>query len=172
MYEGQLTSPRHVVRLYYRHLDPHVGPHLAKARVVVTPYISALDKHVYKPYIFPALEAFLPAAILAPEPPKSFWALMADILPSMSGGHVAERRGQMDDFYKDIKDAKKAPGGKPASVPIPGKEKVAKAESATKDTKAAKKMDRSEMDRVREAIKERVEQQGKKGYKQVHDEVR
>jgi hypothetical protein len=60
---------------------------------------------------------------------------------------------------------------KPAEVPIPGAAKVAKAESAQKDTKEAKKIDREEMVRVREAIRERVEKQGKKGYETVRQEV-
>ena len=161
-----LNNHSHVSRAYYAYIHPHVGPYLNKADALLSPYVQTFQTRVYRPYIFPVLERFLPRAILAPEPPKSFWALMAEILPSLGGGHVAEHKGQMDDFYENIDKSKK-----PAKVPVPGAEKVAKAESAHDDDKAAKKMDRAEMDRVREAIKERVEKQGQRGYEQVRSEV-
>jgi len=72
----------------------------------------------------------------------------------------------MKQFHSKIDRA-----SKPANIRVPGSEKIAKAESATKDTKEAKKIDKEEMVRVREAIKERVNQQGKKGYETVRQEV-
>lgn len=72
----------------------------------------------------------------------------------------------MKEYREKVKEARK-----PANVQVPGAEKVVKAESAKDGSKAAKKIDREEMNRVREAIKERVEQQGKKGYQSVRKEV-
>ena len=158
---GLISS--HVQRQYYAHLDPHVGPYITKVHTALSPYITLLRTKVYQPYIFPLLESVLPPAVLAPTPPKSFWALIADILP---GSHVAERKVDMKQYRDKVDKAQK-----PAQVPIPGAAKVAKAESAQKDTKEAKKIDREEMVRVREAIRERVEKQGKKGYETVRQEV-
>lgn len=72
----------------------------------------------------------------------------------------------MDRFHEKVDKARK-----PANVPIPGAEKVAKAESAQDKSRQAKKFDREEMNRVRDAIKERVDKQGKKGYETVRTEV-
>lgn len=127
------------------------------------PYVQLFQEKVYHPYIYPLLESILPEAVLAPEPPKSFWALIADFLP---GSHVAERKVDMREYKEKIKEARK-----PAKVPVPGSEKIVKAESAKDGSKVAKQFDREEMKRVRDAIKDRVEQQGKKGYQTVRKEV-
>lgn len=154
---------RHVQRLYYRHLDPYIGTQLSTAHTAISPYLSLAHQKIYLPYIFPLLKQILPPAVLAPEPPKSIWALLSDILP---GSHVAERKADMDRFHEKVDKARK-----PANVPVPGAEKVAKAESAHSKSREAKKFDREEMDRVRDALKERVDKQGKKGYNTVRQEV-
>lgn len=76
--------------------------------------------------------------------------MIADIVPNV-GSHVAETKGSMSDFYADV-----AKANRPADVPIP----IAK-----------KGMDRAEIARVRESIRERVERQGQKGHDKVRDEV-
>lgn len=79
---------------------------------------------------------------------------------------MTEHKADMKRFHTKVDKA-----AKPANVRVPGAEKIAKAESATKDTKEAKKFDKEEMVRVREAIKERVNKQGKQGYDTVRQEV-
>ncbi len=78
--------------------------------------------------------------------------MIADKLPSV-GSHVGENKASMSDFIADLNKF-----NRPADVPIPG-------------IKTDSKMDRAEMERVRDAVKERVEKQGKKGYDKVRDEV-
>jgi hypothetical protein len=159
-----------------------VGPYVGKAVTAVAPYTSAFRQKVYQPYILPALEAFLPQAVFAPEPPKTFWSLIADFLPSM-GSHPAETKGKMDDYYIKVDTAPK-----PSKVPIPDTSNLAqkqsepplpppsdaKSEKAARATASSKvvKMEKEEMERVRDAIKERVEKQGEKGYQAVKEQVR
>jgi hypothetical protein len=151
--------------MYYTHLDPHVGPHVSKLSTAAAPYSSSFTKNIYTPYIRPALEYVIPgAAFLAPIPPKSFWAMMFDFLPSPGTSHVAEHKGQnqMNNFYADLHSAEK-----PASIPVPNAKKA----PAKKGEDKEGKMDRAEMERVREAIRVRVKEQGQKGYNKVHAEV-
>lgn len=150
-----LNNIRQVSRLYYAHLDPYVGPQLSKASVALSPYVSTFNTKVFNPYIRPVIEAYLPISAFTPEPPKTFWSMIADKLPNV-GSHVAETKGSMSDFYADVGRA-----SKPADVPIP--------HSAPK--RHARDMDRAELEAIREAIKLRVEKQGQKGYMTVHDEV-
>ncbi len=141
--------------MYNIHLDPYVGPQISKASVALSPYASTFTAKVYNPYLRPAMEAFLPAIVFAPEPPQNFWSMIADKLP-IAGSNFAQNKGSLGDFYSDVHNAKR-----PADVPVPSAEKRVNSRG----------MDRAEMDRVREAIKERVEKQGQKGYEKVHDEV-
>lgn len=86
----------------------------------------------------------VPAEVLSPPTPKSFWTLIADILPS-AGSQLAEKKASMDNFYDKV-----------------DKSKSAKADST---------FDRKEMNRARDAIRDRVDQQGKKSEQKVKDEV-
>ena len=119
---------------------------------------------MYRPYIRPTLEAILPEFLFTPEPPRTFWAMIADFLPS-AGSHAAERKGSLDDGYSRAKADVKS---KTESVKTRAASATASASSA-----AAKKakMDRAEMDKKRDSLKDRIEEQGKKGYKQVKSEV-
>ena len=139
------------MRIYYAHLDAYVGRHLSQASKTLSPYVSWIDAKIYRPYVWPVLEAFLPTLPFIPEPPKNFWSMIADKLPSM-GSLVAENKASMSDFIAELNKSKR-----PADVPIPSAGKAS--------------MSRIEADRLREAIKERVNAQGKKGYESVRAEV-
>jgi hypothetical protein len=171
-----------VVALYYAHLDPHVGPHLRRASTTLAPHVESFNQKVYRPYIRPTLEAVLPAFVFTPEPPKTFWAMIADFLPS-AGNHAAERKGSMDEGYsrakKDVKtktaSVKSAVSSASASISPSATASVKSAVTAAKVKSASaagkEKMTRAQMDKARENLKERIEEQGKKGYKQVKSEV-
>ena len=101
------------------------------------------------PYIRPALVAVLPATVI-PEKPKTFWNLIADILPgSMVGEHKSEIPGS----------------GK-------GKGKTHKVHKAgTKATKPGKQAEPADLTRVLASLKKQIEVEGKKGYDAVRQEV-
>jgi len=168
------------VTLYKTHLDPHLGPHISRATTILRPYIETFNQKVYKPYIRPSLESILPAVIFAPEPPKSFWAIISDFLPT-TGGSRAESKGRMDNGYNVKSDVKaktaavkskvsssssslsKSASPSPSPSPSVVKSNAGKAKGD--------KMTRGEMEKTREELKARIEEQGKKGYKQVKSEV-
>lgn len=107
--------------------------------------------------------------------------MIADFLPS-AGSHAAERKGRMDDNYSRAQGDVKS---KTASVKSKVQQATAQVKSAASSASAsatpspspspsaarAGKMDRAEMDKTRDRLKERIEEQGKKGYKQVKSEV-
>jgi hypothetical protein len=108
--------------------------------------------------------------------------MIADFLPS-AGNHAAERKGSMDEGYsrakKDVKtktaSVKSAVSSASASI-SPSATASVKSGAASAKVKSAsaagkEKMTRAEMDKARENLKERIEEQGKKGYKQVKSEV-
>ena len=164
-----LTSRSYIAQQYNAHLDPVLGPHLRRAQSAIEPYTTAFYVRVYLPYIRPTLEKILPAVVLKPDPPRSFWALISEILPSMEGGHVAERRGQMDDAYAKVAKEKTRATQSIASMAS----KASKAaSSATGSAKDAATFDRAEMDRTREALRKRIDDQGQKAYAQLQDKVR
>jgi hypothetical protein len=89
----------------------------------------------------------------------------------------------MDDYYANL-DRVSKPGqvpvpdaahlaDKPAEPPLPPPHE-AKADKKAREQAHAKsaKLEKEEMDRVREAVKERVEKQGANGYEQVKEQVR
>ena len=155
---------RQAVQLYNTYLHKHVGPYATRASTALSPYASTFNQRVYAPYILPAVSQFLPAAVT--ETPKSFMAMIADMLPGPGSHNVAESKGR-DDFYANLEKAKR-----PADVPIQTVSKAKSTSSAsTKDAKENAKADRAEMERVREAIKVRVEKQGKQGTKDVKSKV-
>jgi len=169
----ELTHSR-VVALYNAHLEPHVGPYITRASTILSPHIETINQKVYKPYIRPSLESILPSFIFTPQQPRSFWAMMSDFLPSTPGSQ-GERKGSMDRNYSkvtsDIKTKtasvkSKASASVSASLSPSPSPSVVKKGSAKKD-----KMARAEMDKSRDNLKERIEEQGKKGYKQVKSEV-
>ena len=87
----------------------------------------------------------------------------------MEGGHVAERKGQMDDAYSKAAREKNRATQSIASMAA----KASKAaSSATGSAKAAGAFDRAEMDRTRDALKKKIDTQGQKAYDQLHDKVR
>jgi hypothetical protein len=171
--------PRRTAALYNTHLDPHFGPHINRATTILRPYIELFNQKVYRPYIRPSLESILPSVIFAPQPPKSFWAIISDFLPTTGGSRV-ESKGRMDDGYKVKSDLKtktaavktkvsslsKSASPSPSPSPSPSV-----ATSAGKGKGKGEKMTRGEMDKTREELKARIEEQGKKGYKQVKSEV-
>lgn len=166
------------VTAYNTHLDPHLGPHINRASTILRPYIELFNQKVYRPYIRPSLESILPSVIFAPQPPKSFWAMFSEFLPT-TGGSRGENKGRMDDTYsratKDVKTKTAAVKSKvsSASSSLSKSASPSPSPSAVKNGGRVKgeKMTRGEMDKTREALKERIEEQGKKGYKQVKSEV-
>ncbi|WWC63646.1 uncharacterized protein I303_106251 [Kwoniella dejecticola CBS 10117] len=168
----------YLIRLYNTHLEPHVGPYVHQASKAVSPYTALFDKYVHQPYIKPALAQVFPAALVAETKSKSFLGMLAEFLPvGGGGGDIAERKGQMDDYYHNLENSRK-----PAEVEVPAAGKVAQpkkkapenVESSVekKERVEQKKIERAEMERVREAIKTRVEEQGKKSDKKVRAEVK
>ncbi|KAK8854512.1 hypothetical protein IAR55_003251 [Kwoniella newhampshirensis] len=167
-----------VYELYNSHLDPHVGSYVKKASVAAAPYTALYAKHIYVPYVKPAVEYFFPTPIT----PKSFLSIFADFLPT-SATHAAEKRGSMDDYYADLSESRK-----PADVHVPGTKKLAKKQAEpplpplkeskqekkerVQEEKKAKLTEREEIDRVRDAVRARVEEQGKKGQENVKKEIK
>ncbi|WVW85264.1 hypothetical protein I302_107302 [Kwoniella bestiolae CBS 10118] len=157
----------YIVKAYKQHLEPHVGPYVAQTSKVISPYTALFHKHVHQPYIKPTVDQLFPQSIKE----KSFLTMLAEFLPTTGGStHAAERKGEMDDYYNDLEHARK-----PAEVKVPAADKVAEKKTApapSREAKETKKMEKAEMERVREAIKSRVDEQGKKGLKKVKDEVK
>jgi uncharacterized protein YcbX len=96
------------------------------------------------------------------------------------GTSAAERKGSMSDSYAKVKkDAKSETASVKSRVQSASKSMSASASSASASISNAannagakgKKMDRAEMDRIRENLKVRIEEEGKKGYKKVKTEV-
>ena len=81
--------------------------------------------------------------------------MIADKLPS-PGNNVAQNRGSMEDYYSELNKA-----AEPARVPIPSVKKEIQNQGEK----------RAEMTRIREAIQDRVETQGKKGYDEFRSKV-
>ncbi|KAK4689631.1 hypothetical protein P7C73_g490, partial [Tremellales sp. Uapishka_1] len=171
----------HVSHIYHTFVHPHVGPHLEKASTTLSPYASTLHAKVYQPYLLPALKTFLPSALfLSHDPPKTFWSLIADKLPSL-GSNTVEKKSSMENFYEAVESSEKPAKvkvpdtknlGKKTSeppLPPPNESKEEKKERVA-EKKQVDKLDREEMERVREAIKARVNEQGKKGYEKVQTE--
>ncbi|WWC71253.1 uncharacterized protein I206_105206 [Kwoniella pini CBS 10737] len=166
----------YIVRVYNTHLEPHVGPYVTQISKATSPYTALLDKHVYQPYIKPTFTQFFPAALVAETKSKSFLGMLAEFLP-VGGGDVAEKKGQMDDYYHNLENSRK-----PSEVQVPAADKVAqpkkKAPENVKSTQEKnartnqKKIEKAEMERVREAIKARVDEQGKKSQRKVSEEVK
>jgi hypothetical protein len=169
---------RRAVAAYRTHLDPHLGPHINRATTILRPYVEILNQKVYRPYIRPSLESILPSVIFAPQPPKSFWAMFSEFLPT-TGGSRGETKGRMDDNYsrvtKEIKTKTASVKSKAssASSSLSRSASPSPSPSVIKNGGKAKgeKMTRGEMDKTREELKTRIEEQGKKGYKQVKSEV-
>nr|XP_031863847.1 uncharacterized protein CI109_000490 [Kwoniella shandongensis]KAA5530919.1 hypothetical protein CI109_000490 [Kwoniella shandongensis] len=167
-----------VYQLYSTHLDPHVGPYVKKATVAAAPYTALYAKHLYVPYVKPAVDYFFPSPIT----PKSFLSIFADFLPT-GATHAAEKRGSMDDYYNDLSKS-----GRPADVHVPGTEKLAKKQpepplpppneskqekkERLSEEKKVKGTEKEEIDRVREAIRSRVDEQGKKGQQTAKTEIK
>lgn len=82
----------------------------------------------------------------------------------------------MDDSYAKVKkDVKTQTASAKSKVSTASRSASASVSSASASVASAakkgKKMDRAEMDRVRENLKARIEEEGKKGYKKVKNEV-
>ena len=160
-----------ISHLYYTHLDPYTGPYVAKINQVISPLITSLYQRIYLPYIKPVIVSFIPAELMIPEKPKSFWAMMADILPSPGGGHAAEHRGQMDGYYAKM-EKEKAQTRTTASRSTSSQSTASKSVStASGETEGKQKIDRAEIDKAREALKGRIEAQGQAGYDKLHKQV-
>ncbi|WVR09310.1 hypothetical protein IAU60_006375 [Kwoniella sp. DSM 27419] len=166
----QAIARAQITQLYLAHLEPHVGPYVNKAAALIAPYTAMYHKHVYQPYIQPTVHYYFPPS----QQPRSFLTMLSDFLPSgSSSSHAAERKGQMDDYYHDINRAQR-----PADVKVPQANKVAEkkaaspAKEATKERQEKRKIERSEMERVRDAIKTRVDEQGKAGLKAARSEIK
>lgn len=172
--------------LYNAHLDPHVGPHIRQISKTAAPHVERFNQKVYRPYIRPALEAILPQFLFTPEPPRTFWAMIADFPPT-AGNHAAERKGYMDEGYSRVKSKTAEVKGKvqastasvkssaSASASPSASKSVSKAAAASASASKADvkqhKLNRAEMEQLRDKLKAQIEDQGKKGYKQVKSEV-
>lgn len=169
--------------LYNTHLDPHVGPHFRTISKTAAPHIERFNQRIYRPYIRPALESILPQFLFTPEPPRTFWAMIADFLPT-AGNHAAERKGSMNEGYSKVKSKTAEVKASTASVKSASKSSASASRSPSPSpspspskTAAAKaevkkgKLDRKGMEQLRDQLKDRIEEQGKKGYKQVKSEV-
>ncbi|OCF57780.1 hypothetical protein L486_05245 [Kwoniella mangroviensis CBS 10435] len=153
----------YIVKIYNQHLEPHVGPYVIQTSNFVAPYTALFHKHVHQPYIKPTVDQLFPPSIKD----KSFLTMLAEFLPTTGGStHAAERKGEMDDYYNDLEHSRK-----PAEVKVPSADKVAEKKSADVKPQEVKKVERAEMDRVRDAIKSRVDEQGKKSLKKIKEEV-
>lgn len=159
-----------MVALYYTHLDPHVGPHIRQVSATAAPHLETFNQKIYRPYLRPALEAVLPQFLFTPEPPRTFWAMIADFLPS-AGTHAAERKGSMDDGYSRAKSKTDSVKSKVQASTASVKSSASASASPSPSPKSQGKMTRAEMDKTRDNLKDRIEEQGKKGYKQVKSEV-
>jgi hypothetical protein len=99
----------------------------------------------------------------------------------MGSAAEAKGKGSMEDFYDALDHARKPASvhvpdtknlGKHSDVPAPGpNESKQEKKERLQEKKKAGKMDRAEMERVRTALKERVDKQGQKGYDKVESEV-
>lgn len=114
----------------------------------------------------------MPQFLFTPEPPRTFWAMIADFLPT-AGNHAAERKGSLDDGYTRVKaDVKsKTESVKSRAASSSSSASATAVPSASAKAKASGKMDRAEMEKKRDSLKDRIDEQGKKGYKQVKSEV-
>jgi len=184
-YAESLSS--NIFRLYFIHLDPLIGPHVAKATAIASPYTSVFVTKVYNPYIRPAVEAVLPMTVFAPEKPKTFWSLIADKLPS-GPGSIAGNKGSISDTYKQgsgkmgktasslSRTASKSVATASKSVSSAASRVSASVSSGAQGAKTAVKsnvggMTRSEVNEAIASLSQAIEQQGKAGYKKVQSEV-
>ncbi|WRT68718.1 uncharacterized protein IL334_005698 [Kwoniella shivajii] len=168
----ELAVRSYVIKLYYSHLEPHVGPYVNRASTAIAPYTALFHKHVHQPYIQPAVQQFFPASVEN----KSFLTMLSEFLPTTGSSHAAEKKGQMDDFYDDLEHSRK-----PADVKVPAADKVAEKKKSPdavtgnkekKERKTQEKFEKSQAERVREAIKSRVDEQGKKSNQKVKQEIK
>ena len=139
---------------YQKHIHPTLSPYLDRASTAVSPYADLFVSKVYTPFLAPGIRAILPASFLIPEKPKTFWSMIADMLPS-PGSHVHEHKGEMDEHYSALQHSRTASAKATSSVP----------------PAASSKMDREEMNRVREALKKRIDEHGNKAYEGVREKV-
>ncbi|WOO78389.1 uncharacterized protein LOC62_02G001937 [Vanrija pseudolonga] len=142
---------------YKQHLAEHLDPYVAKINETLAPVIAIYKDKVYTPYIAPAIAAIFPET---PEAPKSFWAHIADKLPSLSTSHV-DTRGS--GFYADdVKEKAKVVEEKVKEVKKeqPKAEKVAQkvADKAAAKAEEPKKVVQKVAEKVAEAaaVKEAV----------------
>lgn len=110
-----IADNRQIASQYKTHLDPHLHPYTSKVSAATSPYIALLNQKIYTPYLREYVHYFLPAAILAPEPPKSFWGMISDFLPS-PGSNAAERKGSMTEKIRQAATGAKASSGDKAQV--------------------------------------------------------
>lgn len=112
--------------------------------------------------------------------------MIADFLPT-AGNHAAERKGSMNEGYEKVKSKTAEVKGKvqasTASVKSNVKSTVSASAassrsaspspspSASKADVRQQKFDRAQMEQLRDNLKAQIEDQGKKGYKQVKSEV-
>ncbi|KAL1407762.1 hypothetical protein Q8F55_007196 [Vanrija albida] len=89
------VAKRQASDFYKQHLAEHLDPYVAKVKEALAPVIAIFNDKVYAPFIAPAIAAIFPDT---PEAPKSFWAHIADKLPSLTTSHV-DTRGS--GFYAD-----------------------------------------------------------------------
>jgi hypothetical protein len=124
---------------YKQHLAEHLDPYVAKIDEALAPIVAIYKDKIYTPYIAPAIAAIFPET---PEAPKSFWAHIADKLPSLTTSHV-DTRGS--GFYADdVKEKAKVVEEKVKEVKKeqPKAEKVAQkvAEKAEEPKKVVQKV--------------------------------
>ena len=136
---------------------------MAKASALTSPYTSAFINHVYVPYIRPILLAILPEAVIAPPPEKSFWAMIADMLPQ-AGSHVGEAKARM---YDQAVKATPQVTEKVKSATEKVKTQVSPSVSPTPSAK----MGKAEIQAKADELKTKVDKAGKAGYDKLSSKV-
>lgn len=108
--------------------------------------------------------------------------MIADFLPT-AGNHAAERKGSMNEGYGKVKSKTAEVKGKVQASTASVKSKASASASpsrsaspspspsASKADVRQHKFDRAQMEQLRDNLKAQIEDQGKKGYKQVKSEV-
>ena len=130
------SMSRRVVALYNTHLDPHVGPHIRQLAKTAGPHIERFNQKIYRPYIRPALESILPQFLFTPEPPRTFWAMIADFLPT-AGNHAAERKGSMNEGYSKAKASTSSVKSKASASTASVKSKASASTASVKSSASA-----------------------------------
>ncbi|KIR33531.1 hypothetical protein I352_04300 [Cryptococcus deuterogattii MMRL2647] len=145
----------HVCAQYRVYLQPHVGPYVDKASAFLAPYYALYHKHIHTPY--------------------SFLGMLADWLP-VTGLTAAGSRGGMDGYFGDAEKSKREgirekPKVVRTETKAEPKVKVKSESKKVKEEVKEKRFDRKELDRAVKDLKNKINEEGKKGEAQVKKEI-